>query len=66
MREFANQKALQDYVESNDLVYLWEGVERSLCGQSAIAKATRGQCEDEARGDTRTAVLQGDLACRVT
>jgi hypothetical protein len=23
MREFANQKALQD--ESNDLVYLWEG-----------------------------------------
>jgi hypothetical protein len=25
MREFANQKALQEYVESNDLVYLWEG-----------------------------------------
>ena len=25
MREFANQKALQDYVESNDLAYLWEG-----------------------------------------
>jgi hypothetical protein len=24
MREFANHKALQDYVESNDLVYLWE------------------------------------------
>jgi hypothetical protein len=24
MREFANQKALQDYVESNDLAYLWE------------------------------------------
>ena len=24
MREFANQKALQEYVESNDLAYLWE------------------------------------------
>ena len=24
MREFANQKALQDYVELHDLVYLWE------------------------------------------
>ena len=24
MREFAKQKALQDYVESNDLAYLWE------------------------------------------
>jgi hypothetical protein len=25
MREFANQKALQDYVKIHDLVYLWEG-----------------------------------------
>jgi len=25
MREFANQKALQNYVELHDLVYLWEG-----------------------------------------
>jgi hypothetical protein len=24
MREFANQKALQEYVELHDLVYLWE------------------------------------------
>ena len=25
MRHFANQKALQDYVNRRDLVYLWEG-----------------------------------------
>ena len=25
MREFANQKALQNYVELHDLVHLWEG-----------------------------------------
>jgi hypothetical protein len=25
MREFADQKALQDYVKLHDLVYLWEG-----------------------------------------
>jgi hypothetical protein len=25
MREFADQKALQDYVKAHDLVYLWEG-----------------------------------------
>jgi hypothetical protein len=42
MREFANQKALQDYVELHDLVYLWEGG-RSFALR--FAQLPREQCE---------------------
>jgi len=38
MREFADQKALQNYVKLHDLVYLWEGTRR-------FAQLSPKQCE---------------------
>jgi hypothetical protein len=42
MREFADQKALQDYVNSHDLVYLWEGTRPFAM---RIAQLSPEQCE---------------------
>jgi hypothetical protein len=44
MREFANQKALQDHVNLHDLVYLWEGTRPFAASLAALAVvgASRG------------------------
>jgi hypothetical protein len=42
MREFADHKALQDYVKLHDLVYLWEGT-RSFAMR--FAQLAPEQCE---------------------
>jgi len=42
MREFADHKALQDYVNSHDLVYLWEGTRPFAM---RIAQLSPEQCE---------------------
>jgi hypothetical protein len=42
MREFPNQKALQDYVKLHDLVYLWEGT-RAFA--TRFAQLSPEQCE---------------------
>ena len=38
VREFANEKALLDYVEQNGLVYLWEGSKQWRSPMPAFAK----------------------------
>jgi hypothetical protein len=58
MREFSDQKALQDYVKLHDLVYLWEGTRPFVM---RYAQLSPEQCEvadvRTKRGVTRALLL---------
>ena len=64
MREFANQKALQEYVKLHDLVYLWEGTRPFAM---RLAQLSPEQCEVVAvrtkRGVTRALLFPKALLC---
>jgi hypothetical protein len=62
MREFANQKALQDHVKLHDLVYLWEGTRPFVM---RFAELSPEQCEvvnvRSKRGVTRALLFPKEL-----